>query len=80
MRCDHCPYLHTVAYEDDYETCMVFGDNDDYYWENAKGELGCKYNLKTLNKIYKQEREIEDKAVLEYMAGFVKFCEEEGLT
>lgn len=76
MRCKNCPYLHTVTYEDDYETCNIFGDNDDYYNEDRNGDLGCKYNLKTLDKMYKTESEINEKAILVDMANFVEYMNE----
>lgn len=77
MRCKKCPYLHTVEYEDDYETCEVFGDNDDYVSVDRNDNFGCKYNLKTLKKIYERESKIRDKAICEYMQGFVDFMKEQ---
>lgn len=74
MRCSGCPYK-SYDYQEGYPTCRIFGDNDDYIYENKKGELGCKYNRKSLQKFVKvHERAEED--IVRQMGEFVKFCEE----
>lgn len=74
MRCSGCPY-ESYDYQEGYPTCRIFGDNDDYIYENKKGELGCKYNQKSLQSFVKtHERAEED--IVRQMGDFVKFCEE----
>lgn len=74
MRCNGCQY-DTYDYQEGYPTCRIFGDNDDYIYENKKGELGCKYNQKSLQKIAKM-REREEEEIVRQMGDFVKFCDE----
>ena len=74
MRCSGCPY-ESYDYQEGYPTCIIFGDNDDYIYENKKGELGCKYNMKGLQKFVKMHEQ-EEKEIVRHMGEFVKFCEE----
>lgn len=58
MRCKGCPY-ESYDHQEGYSTCILFGDNEDYIYENNKGELGCKYNRKSLQKFVKRRYERE---------------------
>ena len=60
MRCKNCPFCYFDNAENGWY-CEF-----EIYEENAKGETGCKYNLKTLKKMKKElekerEKEIERK-------------------
>ena len=35
MRCKHCPY-ESYDYSEGYSICSIFGDNEDYTYENEK--------------------------------------------
>lgn len=74
MRCSGCPY-ESYDYQEGYPTCRLFGDNEDYIYENAKGELGCKYNMRSLQKFVKMH-ELEEEEIVRQMGDFVKWCEE----
>ncbi len=52
MRCDNCEFKCFDESENHY-VCGIFGYDDDckYISENSKGEEGCKYTKKYLNKI-----------------------------
>ena len=70
MRCKNCNRMRWDGYEDGEYLCKIFGYGDDldengkrYIFENSKGEEGCKYTEKQLQKIEKQIREAE----LEYL-------------
>ena len=70
MRCKNCNRTYCDGYEDRVYLCRIFGYGDDldengkcYIFENSKGEEGCKYTEKQLQKIEKQIREAE----LEYL-------------
>lgn len=53
MRCKNCDYLY-YDYSEGYEDCRLgLGD------ENDKGEIGCKYNRKQLEKFAKEMDEAE---------------------
>lgn len=63
MRCKNCEYTY-YYYAEGYELCQLFdyGDWEDkngnrIITENRKGEEGCRYNKKTLDKMYKEYRE-----------------------
>lgn len=53
MRCKNCNYL-MYDYSEDCEDCM-FGFDD----EDSKGEIGCKYTRKQLDKFAKEMEEME---------------------
>ena len=36
MRCNGCPY-ESYDYQEGCPTCKLFGDNDEFIYENAKG-------------------------------------------
>lgn len=74
MRCKGCPY-ESYDYQEGYPTCSLFGDNEDYIYENKKGELGCKYNRKSLQKFVKMH-ERDEEEIVRQMGDFAKFCEE----
>ena len=74
MRCNGCPY-ESYDSQEGYPTCRLFGDNEDYIYENKKGELGCKYNQKSLQKFVKIQKRDEEEIVRQ-MGDFAKFCEE----
>ena len=59
MRCDNCEYRRYIYSDDIYE--CEFG----FEGENSKGECGCRYNRKTLNK-FKRESIEEDIKIAEY--------------
>lgn len=70
MRCKNCNRTYCDGYEDRVYLCRIFGYGDDldengkrYIFENSKGEEGCKYTEKQLQKLEKQIREAE----LEYL-------------
>ena len=57
MRCENCNYLY-FDYSENYEDCRLgLGE------ENNKGEIGCKYTSKQLEKFAK---EIEKMETIEY--------------
>ena len=74
MRCSGCPY-ESYDYQEGYLTCRLFGDNEDYIYENKKGELGCKYNMRSLQKFVRMH-ELEEEDIVRQMGDFVKWCEE----
>ena len=53
MRCKFCN-LTTFDYSENVELCAIFGYGDDVISENRKGEIGCPYNKKTLEKIHRE--------------------------
>lgn len=71
MRCRGCPY-ESYDYQEGYHTCSLFGDNEDYVYENAKGELGCKYNRRALKK-FARIHELEEEEIVRQMGDFVKW-------
>jgi hypothetical protein len=74
MRCKGCEW-EDYDYQEGYTICRLFGDNDDYIYENKKGELGCKYNRKSLQKFVKMH-ERDEQEIVRQMGDYVKFCEE----
>ena len=71
MRCKNCNYLY-FDYSENYEDCRLgLGE------ENNKGEIGCKYTQKQLDKFAK---EIDDMEFKEYerMAEYFSNKESEG--
>lgn len=74
MRCKNCPY-EDYDYQEHYPTCKLFGDDEDYIYENAKGELGCRFNRKGLQRFIKQHEE-DEKVIVQQMGDFAKFSEE----
>lgn len=74
MRCKNCPY-EDYDYQEHHPCCQLFGDNEDFIYENSKGELGCRYNMRGLQK-FVREREEDEKVIVQQMGDFVKWCEE----
>lgn len=74
MRCKHCPY-ESYDYSEGYSICSIFGDNEDYTYENEKGELGCKYNRKTIEK-FVRAKQLEEKEIVRQMGDMAKFWKE----
>ena len=58
MRCKNCTHTE-FDWSENCTICSIFGwDNDDMYIsENRKGEPGCKYNERTLEKFERINRE-----------------------
>lgn len=75
MRCKHCPY-ESYDYSEGYSICSIFGDNEDYTYENAKGELGCKYNRKGLQK-FLRIKQLEEEDIVKQMGDMAKFWKEQ---
>jgi len=75
MRCKHCPY-ESYDYSEGYSICSIFGDNEDYTYENEKGELGCKYNRKTIEK-FVRAKQLEEKEIVRQMGDMAKFWKEQ---
>lgn len=75
MRCKHCPY-ESYDYSEGYSICSIFGDNEDYIYENEKGELGCKYNRKTIEKFIRA-KQLEEKEIVRQMGDMAKFWKEQ---
>ena len=57
MRCKNCPYTD-FDYSENVELCKLFGYGDNEISENRKHEEGCKFNMKTLDKKFKQYMEM----------------------
>lgn len=55
MRCKHCPYNNEYDWSENAVLCKLFGYGYDEITENRKREEGCKYNLKTLDKMFKEK-------------------------
>lgn len=75
MRCKNCPY-ESYDYSEGYSICSIFGDNEDYTYENEKGELGCKYNRKTIEK-FVRAKQLEEKEIVRQMGDMAKFWKEQ---
>ena len=75
MRCKHCPY-ESYDYSEGYSICSIFGDNEDYIYENEKGELGCKYNRKTIEK-FVRAKQLEEEEIVRQMGDMAKFWKEQ---
>lgn len=75
MRCKCCPHK-SYDYQEGYQICRLFGDNEDYIYENQKGELGCKYNRRSLQKFVRAQ-ELEEEEIVRQMGDFVEFCKKE---
>lgn len=50
MRCEACEYNQKICYED--STCECILLPEDEWTENSKGEEGCRYTQKQLDKKY----------------------------
>lgn len=74
MRCKNCPY-ESYDYQEGYPTCRLFGDDDEFIYENAKGELGCRFNQRGLQK-YIKIHELEEEEIVRQMGDFAKWYEE----
>lgn len=70
MRCRGCPYQLDDC------NCRIFGDSDDYIYENQKGELGCKYNRRSLQKFTRIQK-LEEEEIIRQMGDFAEFCKTE---
>lgn len=66
MRCDNCNYCR-YDHADNMYVCE-FGFDDK---ENSKGQSGCRYNRKTLNKKYKEKM---DEIYKEESEGYIDYC------
>lgn len=75
MRCKNCPY-ESYDYQEGYSICSIFGDNEDYTYENEKGELGCKYNRKGLQKFIRL-KQLEEEEIVRQMGDMAKFWKEQ---
>ena len=75
MRCKHCPY-ESYDYSEGYSICSIFGDNEDYTYENKKGELSCKYNRKAIEK-FVRAKQLEEKEIVRQMGDMAKFWKEQ---
>lgn len=71
MKCEKCKYCQ-YDWSDDMYLCR-FGWEE----EDSKGNCGCRYNQKTLDKKYKILLEEEQKAETEFYEDFVKFYRKE---
>lgn len=56
MRCKYCTHT-TYDYSENHELCAIFGYGDEAISENRRGEIGFKYNGKTLDKMRRQHLE-----------------------
>ena len=65
MRCNGCPY---ESY--DYQEGFIY--------ENAKGELGCRFNQRSLQK-YIKIHELEEEEIVRQMGDFADWCKEQEL-
>lgn len=74
MRCKNCPYTE-YDYSENVELCKFFGYGEDEISENRKGELGCKYNMKSLKKFVRMH-EAEEEEIVRQMGDFAKWYEE----
>ena len=59
MRCCCCKYRQDYigegsAYYEEDSCTLCYLTNEDEQTENIKGEIGCKFNQKTLDKRYRQ--------------------------
>lgn len=77
MRCKNCPY-ESYDYQEGYPTCQLFGDDDEFIYENAKGELGCRFNQRGLQKYIRQHEE-DEKVIVQQMGDFAEWCKEQEL-
>ena len=71
MKCEKCKYCQ-YDWGDDMYLCR-FGWED----EDSKGNCGCRYNQKTLDKKNKTLQKEEQDAANEFYEDFVKFCRKE---
>lgn len=69
MKCENCKYCQYDITDDMY-LCR-FGWDD----EDSKGNCGCMYNQKTLDKKYKVLQKEEQNAANEFYKDFCKFME-----
>ena len=70
MKCDNCKYCQ-YDWRDDMYLCR-FGWEE----EDSKGNCGCRYNQKTLDKKYKILLDEDIKASSEFYEDFCKFMKE----
>ena len=70
MKCDNCKYCQYDRADNVY-LCR-FGWEE----EDSKGNCGCRYNQKTLDKKYKILLDEDIKAFSEFCRDFCKFMEE----
>lgn len=69
MKCEKCNYCQ-YDWSDDMYLCRFSWEDEDY-----KGNCGCRYNQKTLDKKYKTLLKEEQKAENEFYEDFCKFME-----
>ena len=69
MKCENCKYCQYDLADDMY-LCR-FGWEE----EDSKGNCGCRYNQKTLDKKYKALQKEEQDAANEFYEDFCKFLE-----
>jgi len=74
MRCKNCPYTE-YDYSENVELCKFFGYGEDEISENRKGEIGCRYNMKSLQKFVRMH-EAEEEEIVRQMGDFAKWYEE----
>lgn len=74
MRCKNCPYTE-YDYSENVELCKFFGYGEDEISENRKGEIGCRYNMKSLQKFVRMHEE-EEEEIVRQMGDFAKWYEE----
>ena len=77
MSCNGCPYK-SYDYQEGYPNCKLFGDDEDYIYENKKGELGCRFNQRSLQK-YIKIHELEEEEIVRQMGDFADWCKEQEL-
>lgn len=75
MRCKNCPYTE-YDYGENVELCKFFGYGEDEISENRKGEIGCRYNKKTLDKFDRISKEVDEPEILRQMGDYAKWYEE----
>lgn len=75
MRCENCPF-GVYDHSEDYELCPL---GDDLAEENKKGEFGCKYTRKQLEKLIEKENKMQDEAREKFCGEFMEFIEKEAL-
>lgn len=77
MRCRYCEHTE-FDYSENHELCALFGYGDDgTITEDAKGEMGCRYTKKSIDKMLKISVEEDCKAFAEECGSFNEFMEKE---
>lgn len=60
MICDRCKALKTEGYEYPQDYCSI-GVDDEFGYENKKGEYGCTLHYKTIEKMVRENEEAWEK-------------------